>query len=114
MARHGGIPETYFWPYIGQRWGCGTQLVEDLAAETAGHPLFDGFWASKAADLARITAPAFVVANWSDQGLHTRGTFEGFKIQPSRPRKQLTFHWPLPDPMVPAPMATGHRRLGER
>jgi predicted acyl esterase len=21
VARHGGIPETYFWPYIGQRWG---------------------------------------------------------------------------------------------
>lgn len=72
VARHGGIPETYFWPYIGQRWGCGTQLVEDLAAETAGHPLFDDFWASKAADLARITVPAFVVASWSDQGLHTR------------------------------------------
>lgn len=33
VARHGGIPETYFWPYIGQRWGYGTNLVEDLAAE---------------------------------------------------------------------------------
>jgi uncharacterized protein len=43
VARHGGIPETYFWPYIGQRWGCGTHLVEDLAAETAEHPLYDGF-----------------------------------------------------------------------
>jgi uncharacterized protein len=91
VARHGGIPETYFWPYIGQRWGCGTQLVEDLAAETAEHPLFDSFWASKAADLAKITAPAFVVASWSDQGLHTRGTFEGFK-QISSPRKWLDAH----------------------
>ncbi len=79
VARHGGIPETYFWPYIGERWGYGTNQVEDLAAETAEHPLFDEFWATKAADLSRITAPAFVVASWSDQGLHTRGTFEGFK-----------------------------------
>lgn len=79
VVRHGGIPETYFWPYIGQRWGYGTNLVEDLAAETAEHPLLDDFWAAKAADLSRITAPAFVVASWSDQGLHTRGTFEGFK-----------------------------------
>ena len=51
VARHGGIPETYFWPYIGERWGYGTGRVEDLAAETAAHPLFDDFWASKAAPL---------------------------------------------------------------
>ncbi len=79
VVRHGGIPETYFWPYIGLRWGCGTNLVEDLAAETAEHPFWDDFWSAKAADLSRITVPAFVVASWSDQGLHTRGTFEGFK-----------------------------------
>ena len=91
VARHGGIPETYFWPYIGHRWGCGTGLVEDLAAETAEHPFFDDFWASKAADLSRITVPAFVVASWSDQGLHTRGTFEGFKKIGSR-RKWLDAH----------------------
>ena len=34
VARHGGIPETYFWPYIGERWGYGTGRVEDLGAET--------------------------------------------------------------------------------
>jgi predicted acyl esterase len=79
VARHGGIGETYFWPYIANRWACGTGQVEDLAAETAEHPFFDDFWASKAVDLSRITIPAFVVASWSDQGLHTRGTFEGFK-----------------------------------
>ena len=43
------------------------------------HPLLDDFWVSKAADFARIRTPAFVVASWSDQGLHTRGTLEGFK-----------------------------------
>ena len=91
VARHGGIPETYFWPYIGQRWGYGTGRVEDLAAETAEHPLFDEFWATKAADLSRITAPTFVVASWSDQGLHTRGTFEGFKKISSR-QKWLVAH----------------------
>lgn len=91
VARHGGIPETYFWPYIGQRWGYGTNRVEDLAAETAEHPLRDELWASKAPDLTRITAPAFVVASWSDQGLHTRGTFEGFKRISSR-HKWLDAH----------------------
>jgi uncharacterized protein len=91
VVRHGGIPETYFWPYIGQRWGYGTNLVEDLAAETAEHPLLDDFWSAKAPDLSRITAPAFVVASWSDQGLHTRGTFEGFK-QISSGQKWLDAH----------------------
>jgi hypothetical protein len=44
-AGPGGIPETYFWPYIGERWGYGTGRIEDLAGETAAHPLFDDFWA---------------------------------------------------------------------
>jgi uncharacterized protein len=77
VARHGGIPETSFWPYIAERWSYGTGRVEDLTAETAAHPLFDDFWAVKAAPLADITVPAYVVASWSDQGLHTRGTFKG-------------------------------------
>ena len=91
VARHGGIPETYFWPYIGERWGFGTGRIEDLAAETADHPFFDDFWASKAAPLSRITVPAYVVASWSDQGLHTRGTFEGFTAIGSA-RKWLDAH----------------------
>jgi len=79
VVRHGGIPETFFWPYIQVRWGASDQPVEDLWAETREHPLFDDFWASKAAPLEEIRVPAFVVASWSDHGLHTRGTLEGFR-----------------------------------
>ncbi|MCC6472483.1 MAG: CocE/NonD family hydrolase [Burkholderiales bacterium] len=79
VQRHGGIPETSFWPYLAERWGRSKTRVEDLAQETLEHPLFDAFWASKLADLSRITVPAYVVASWTDQGLHTRGTLEGFK-----------------------------------
>ena len=32
-----------------------------------------------APQLERIVAPAFICASWSDQGLHNRGTLEGFK-----------------------------------
>ena len=63
----------------GNRWGASKNSIEDLETETKEHPLFDDFWKSKAADFSKITAPAFVVASWTDQGLHTRGTFEGFK-----------------------------------
>ncbi len=79
VVRHGGIPETFFWPYLTPRWGASTTEVEDLQAETREHPFFDEFWKSKAADFSRIRVPAYVVASWTDQGLHTRGTLEGFK-----------------------------------
>ena len=91
VARHGGIPETSFWPYIWQRWGASVTEIEDLEAETAAHPFYDDFWASKSADLEKITVPAFVVASWSDHGLHSRGTLEGFR-RISSARKWLDVH----------------------
>jgi predicted acyl esterase len=91
VARHGGIPETSFWPYLPTRWGHGVNQVEDLRTETAEHPFYDDFWRSKTADFSKITVPAYVVASWTDQGLHTRGTLEGFKHIRSE-RKWLEVH----------------------
>lgn len=79
VAYHGGIPETYFWPYIQTRWGASDRRIEDLWRETIEHPFFDAFWERKAAQLERIRVPAYVVASWSDHGLHTRGTLEGYR-----------------------------------
>lgn len=80
VVRHGGIPETYFWPYVCGRWGASTTEIEDLITEHAEHPFFDELWASKAADedFPKTTVPAYVVASWTDHGMHTRGTIEGF------------------------------------
>ncbi len=79
LATHGGIPETLF----GRMWQgsvCfSTTRVEDFVEMEKRHPLFDDYWASKNADLSQITVPAFVVASWTDHGLHNRGTLEGFK-----------------------------------
>ncbi|MBO0774764.1 MAG: CocE/NonD family hydrolase, partial [Actinobacteria bacterium] len=91
VVRHGGIPETWFWPYIHHRWGASVTEVEDLAAETRAHPFWDEFWESKSAQPERIKVPAFVVASWSDQGLHTRGTLEAFRRLGSE-RKWLDVH----------------------
>ena len=91
VATHGGIPDTHFWPTLWNRWGASKSWIEDLEAETKEHPLFDDFWRSKAADFSKITVPAFVVASWTDQGLHTRGTFEGFKHIASK-QKYLLAH----------------------
>lgn len=90
-VRHGGIPETSAWPYIHRRWGVSTTSIEDLATETEEHPFYDAFWQSKVPDFSRITVPAYVVASWSDHGLHTRGTLEGFKRIRSR-QKWLEVH----------------------
>jgi predicted acyl esterase len=85
MAYHGGIPENRFGPmWRSRRVPYSNQRVEDTVAMYAEHPLWDAYWESKTADLSKIEVPAFVVASWSDQGLHTRGTLEGFKRMASR------------------------------
>lgn len=78
VVRHGGMPETWFWPFIQNFMAYSTTEVEDLLAETKEHPLYDAFWDSKAAHPERITVPAFVVASWTDQAMHLRGTIDGF------------------------------------
>jgi predicted acyl esterase len=91
IVRHGGIPETWFWPHIQVRWGASDKMVEDLWALTREHPFFDDYWKSKVADFAAIDVPAYVVASWTDHGVHTRGTLEGFK-RISSDRKWLEVH----------------------
>jgi predicted acyl esterase len=91
VVRHGGIPETWFWPYLQQFMIFGASQVEDLLAETEEHLLFDDFWESKRAHPEKITVPAFVVASWTDQGMHLRGTIEGFKRLSSK-EKWLIVH----------------------
>jgi len=91
IVRHGGIPETWFWPFLQQFMAFSTTQVEDLLSETKEHPLFDAFWESKSAHPERITVPAFVVASWTDQAMHLRGTLEGFKKLSSK-EKWLDVH----------------------
>ena len=92
MAYHGGIPENRFGPmWRSRRVPYSNQRVEDTVTMYAEHPLWDAYWESKTADLSKVEVPAYVVASWSDQGLHTRGTLEGFK-QIRSPQKWLDVH----------------------
>ena len=91
LAFHGGIPETLFCTMWQSNVHYGTTRVEDFLAMQDAHPLFDEYWASKNADLAKITVPALVVASWTDHGLHNRGTIEGFR-QMSSTDKWLIVH----------------------
>jgi predicted acyl esterase len=84
LAFHGGIPETKFvalWTKKRIKSGRNPRfpLAEDFLFEQAAHPLDDEYWASKRPILENIEVPALVCANWSDHGLHTRGSIEGFE-----------------------------------
>lgn len=91
FAYHGGIPETGFVPRASDNIAYSLGRTEDTWANVQAHPLIDAYWESKALDLEAIEQPAFVVASWSDQGLHTRGTLEAFARMRSR-EKWLEVH----------------------
>jgi predicted acyl esterase len=79
FAFHGGIASNFPAFLQAHRLQHSRAKVEDLAAMMAGHPLDDDYWASKRPDLANVDVPAYVIASWSDQGLHARGTLAAFE-----------------------------------
>jgi len=95
LAFHGGIPETKFvalWAKKRIKNGRNRRfpLAEDFLHEQAAHPLDDEYWASKRPALENIDLPALVCASWSDHGLHTRGSIEGFERISSRQKWLFT------------------------
>jgi putative CocE/NonD family hydrolase len=66
-------------------------FAEDFLTEIDRHTLDDSYWRGKQTALERINAPALICASWSDQGLHTRGSFEAFERIGS-PEKWLYTH----------------------
>jgi uncharacterized protein len=54
-------------------------MAEDFLSDRDRHPLDDAYWAAKRPELEQIEVPALVCASWSDHGLHTRGSLEGFE-----------------------------------
>jgi predicted acyl esterase len=91
VLTHGGIPETQFGAALGPLIANTHGRVEDILTNSMNHPFYDEYWQSKAPDLAAIEVPAYVVASWSDHGLHTRGTLEGFRRISSK-QKWLEVH----------------------
>ena len=125
FAFHGGIPDTQFVGLVQMVSSASKTRVEDYEHMRESHPFFDAYWQSKNADLAAIKVPAYVVASWTDHGLHTRGTLEGFK-KISSEDKYLEVHgrkkWQYfyDDASVRAsapllrPLPEGHRQRGGR
>lgn len=91
FAYPGGIREDGFsivWNAmltVARRRGAGLRRL------MRAHPLLDDAWASRNPELEQIEVPALVCASFSDQSLHTRGSFEGFRRIAST-RKWLYTH----------------------
>lgn len=87
VIRHGGIPETRFLQgyYSGSlARGAGSDIVTQgstMMERSAQHPF----------QLGHIDVPALICASWSDHGLHSRGSFEGF-MRISSSQKWLYTH----------------------
>lgn len=96
---HGGIPETAFtnfWLTRVRSKANKTSLPPHRIMRFAGsRPLLMKRVSARAApsgiSLEDITVPALICASWSDHGMHTRGSFEGFK-QISSSQKWLYTH----------------------
>lgn len=91
MAYHGGIRETNFISTAAKKTNLSLGLTEDIEQSAIAHPFYDAYWERKMPPLEKIEVPAFVVASWSDHGLHSRGTLEGFKRIASK-EKWLEVH----------------------
>lgn len=78
LLRPGGIQETGFV----KLWSTGlkkNRLTFSLGAENAKHSVRDDFWRSMVPELSRIDVPTLVCASFSDNNLHSRGSFRAFQ-----------------------------------
>ena len=91
FAYHGGMLETNFLPRASDNIRYSLNRTEDTWENVRAHPLIDSFWHSKEPLIETITQPAYVVASWSDQGLHLRGTIEAWRRMASED-KWLEIH----------------------
>ncbi|MEM7799966.1 MAG: CocE/NonD family hydrolase [Chloroflexota bacterium] len=80
---HGGIPETAFVTFWLDRLtqGGGSPVPPPRIFQFAHRriQILQRFQPPAAIQLDQITAPALIAASWSDHGMHTRGSFEGYK-----------------------------------
>ncbi|MEO0439672.1 MAG: CocE/NonD family hydrolase [Pseudomonadota bacterium] len=85
---HGGIPETAFTDFWLRKMRTGANgypLPPPVVFRFAHKRPALMRWVQQrpanasGIDLPRINVPALITATWSDQGLHTRGSFEGYK-----------------------------------
>ena len=79
FARPGGIREDGFIRLWSSGVKRGGRPSEDVREEQIGRPLRDEWWRARTPELERIEVPLLVCASFSDQQLHSRGSFRAFE-----------------------------------
>ena len=77
-AHPGGIREVGFT----RMWSLALRRVRQryrLTRQPRAHPLRDQWWRSLVPALEKITVPALICGSFSDNNLHTRGSFRGWE-----------------------------------
>lgn len=85
LMRPGGIRENGFLA-LWARAVRGNRLDEDVRAGQVAHPLDDDWWRAHVPDLTRIEVPMLLCGSFSDNCLHSRGTFRAFGAAVNAPR----------------------------
>ena len=75
---HGGIPNSGFVDFWNDQRRCTPNLAEDWTEAMRLHPLIDEYWQSKMPPVETIDVPTYVIASWSDHGVHTRGSLAAY------------------------------------
>jgi predicted acyl esterase len=91
FARPGGIREDGFIRLWSAGIKRGGRPSEDIREEQIGRPLRDEWWRARTPELERIEVPLLVCASFSDQQLHSRGSFRAFERAGS-PHRWLYTH----------------------
>jgi uncharacterized protein len=91
FARPGGIRENGFIRVWSAGIKRGGRPSEDIREEQIARPLRDEWWAARTPELERIEVPLLVCGSFSDQELHTRGSFRAFE-RVSSPHRWLYTH----------------------
>jgi predicted acyl esterase len=79
FARPGGIREDGFTSVWSAGVKRGGRPSEDIREEQIARPLYDEWWTARTPELARIEVPLLVCGSFSDQQLHSRGSFRAFE-----------------------------------
>lgn len=79
LMRPGGLYEhgfTFIWANATKH---AARLSVDIGREQKTRPLRDDWWQSITPDLAKIEVPMLVCASFSDNNMHSRGSFRAFQ-----------------------------------
>lgn len=86
QAYPGGIPEVGMWKFVlndfilpNHNPACGIKMPPP-GYSPADHPLRNGYWDAQRIRIEDVDVPVLLCASFSDQGLHSKDSFDNFEL----------------------------------